>query len=66
MDAAGKLTLTAANDNLSIHEDKARGVYVKGLTDVYVGSEGDVYKVMRAGANSRAVSSTSELCRFWS
>lgn len=49
----------AQNDNLSIHEDKARGVYVKGLTDVYVGSEADVYKVMRAGGSSRAVSSTS-------
>jgi hypothetical protein len=36
-------------------------VYVKGLTDVYVGSEADVYKVMRAGGSSRAVSSTSEL-----
>ena len=50
----------AQNDNLSIHEDKARGVYVKGLTDVYVGSESEVYKVMRAGGASRATSSTSE------
>lgn len=50
---------TAQNDNLSIHEDKARGVYVKGLTDVYVGSEMDVYKVMKAGGASRATSSTS-------
>ncbi|KAK4683958.1 kinesin family member 5, partial [Tremellales sp. Uapishka_1] len=50
--------LAPQNDNLSIHEDKARGVYVKGLTDVYVGSEAEVYKVMRAGGASRAVSST--------
>lgn len=34
---------------------------MKGLTDVYVGSEGEVYKVMRAGASSRATSATSEL-----
>ena len=54
----------AQNDNLSIHEDKTRGVYVKGLTDVYVGSETDVYKVMRAGGSSRAVSSTSKF-RLW-
>lgn len=53
----------AANDNLSIHEDKARGVYVKGLTDVYVGSENEVYKVMKAGGASRATSSTST-CPF--
>ncbi|CAD6590665.1 MAG: hypothetical protein TREMPRED_005838 [Tremellales sp. Tagirdzhanova-0007] len=51
--------LAPQNDNLSIHEDKTRGVYVKGLTDVYVGSETDVYKVMRAGGSSRAVSSTN-------
>lgn len=51
----------AHNDNLSIHEDKARGVYVKGLTDVYVGSENEVYKVMQAGGASRAVSATSKL-----
>lgn len=35
-------------------------MYVKGLTDVYVGSEAEVYKVMKAGGASRAVSSTSE------
>ncbi|KAL7422147.1 hypothetical protein Q5752_002790 [Cryptotrichosporon argae] len=47
------------NDNLSIHEDKARGVYVKGLTEVYVGSEAEVYMVMKKGGASRAVSSTN-------
>lgn len=52
--------LAPQNDNLSIHEDKQRGVYVKNLTDVYVGSEEDVYRVMKAGAASRAVSSTSK------
>ncbi|WVW83416.1 hypothetical protein I302_105436 [Kwoniella bestiolae CBS 10118] len=51
--------LAPQNDNLSIHEDKARGVYVKNLTDVYVGSEAEVYKVMKAGGSSRAVSSTN-------
>jgi hypothetical protein len=53
--------ISAQKDNLSIHEDKARGVYVKGLTDVYVGSKEDVYKVMQAGSASRSVSSTSKL-----
>ncbi|KAL1411173.1 hypothetical protein Q8F55_002123 [Vanrija albida] len=51
--------LAPHNDNLSIHEDKTRGVYVKGLTDVYVGSEAEVFKVMKAGGSSRAVSSTN-------
>lgn len=52
--------LAPQNDNLSIHEDKQRGVYVKNLTDVYVGSEEDVYRVMKAGGASKAVSSTSK------
>ncbi|WWC85238.1 uncharacterized protein L201_000100 [Kwoniella dendrophila CBS 6074] len=51
--------LAPQNDNLSIHEDKARGVHVKNLTDVYVGSESEVYKVMKAGGSNRAVSSTN-------
>jgi hypothetical protein len=50
--------IIAANDNLSIHEEKNRGVYVKGLTDVYVGSEMEVFDVMKAGARSRVVAST--------
>lgn len=51
---------TAQNDNLSVHEDKTRGVYVKNLSEYYVSSEEEVYKVMKAGGSSRAVSSTSE------
>ncbi|RXK39944.1 kinesin [Tremella mesenterica] len=51
--------LAPQNDNLSIHEDKARGVYVKGLTDVYVGSEVEVFKVMQAGGASRVVAATN-------
>lgn len=37
---------------------------MKGLTDVYVGSEAEVYKVMKAGGASRATSATSELRSF--
>jgi kinesin family protein 5 len=33
---------------------------VKGLTEVYVGSETEVYAVMKAGGASRAVSATRE------
>ncbi|ORX39658.1 putative kinesin [Kockovaella imperatae] len=51
--------LAPQNDNLSIHEDKQRGVYVKNLTEVYVGSESEVYKVLKAGGASRATSSTN-------
>lgn len=57
---------TAQNDNLPVHEDKARGVYVKDLTDFYVSSSLEVYEIMRQGGNARAVSATSQfglLCR---
>jgi kinesin family member 5 len=50
-----------------VHEDKARGVYVKDLTDFYVSSSLEVYEIMRQGGNARAVSATSEfgsLCLF--
>jgi kinesin family protein 5 len=46
-------------DNLPIHEDKAHGVYVKGLLEVYVGSSEDVYEVMRNGSGNRVVASTN-------
>lgn len=51
--------LNTRNDNLPIHEDKARGVYVKGLTEEYVSSAEEVYEVMRQGGSSRAVASTN-------
>ncbi|CAN6641170.1 hypothetical protein TRVA0_018S01948 [Trichomonascus vanleenenianus] len=51
--------LDPRNDNLSIHEDKARGVYVKDLSEEYVASAREVYDVMRQGAKVRAVASTN-------
>lgn len=53
--------LAAQNDNLQVHEDKARGVYVKGLSDYYVSSSQEVYEIMRTGGNARVTSSTSAL-----
>ena len=35
-------------------------MYVKGLSDFYVGGQADVYEIMRQGGLARAVSSTSE------
>lgn len=51
--------LVPANDNLPVHEEKNRGVYVKGLLEVYVSSVEEVYEVMRRGGNARAVSATN-------
>lgn len=52
--------LAPAHDNLPIHEDKTRGVYVKGLLEVYVGSLQEVAQVLDQGGQARATSSTSE------
>ncbi|KAJ3007907.1 hypothetical protein HKX48_008876 [Thoreauomyces humboldtii] len=51
--------LNPENDNLPIHEEKTRGVYVKGLLEVFVGSIGEVYEAMRRGQSSRMVAQTN-------
>ncbi|GLA27513.1 kinesin heavy chain [Aspergillus niger] len=51
--------LVPHNDNLPVHEEKSRGVYVKGLLEVYVSSVQEVYEVMRRGGTARAVAATN-------
>ncbi|BGP32653.1 hypothetical protein JCM10296v2_004434 [Rhodotorula toruloides] len=51
--------LSPENDNLPVHEDKQRGVYVKNLSEFYVGNSAEVYEVMRQGGSARAVSATN-------
>ncbi|KAH7396868.1 P-loop containing nucleoside triphosphate hydrolase protein, partial [Phaeosphaeria sp. MPI-PUGE-AT-0046c] len=51
--------LMPQNDNLPVHEEKNRGVYVKGLLEVYVASDDEVYEVLRRGGTARAVSATN-------
>lgn len=58
-------TTTASQDNLPIHEDKSKGVYVKGLLEVYVSSTEEVYEVMRRGSENRVVASTSKSAHFF-
>lgn len=55
------IALVAQNDNLQVHEEKSKGVYVKNLSDYYVSSAREVYEIMRQGGNARVVSSTSVL-----
>ena len=54
--------LAPQNDNLQVHEEKQRGVYIKGLSDFYVGSAAEVYEIMRQGGSARVTSSTSTFC----
>ena len=51
--------LKPANSNLPIHEEKGKGVYVKGLTELYVQSADEVYEIMRVGGEARKVASTN-------
>ena len=51
--------LVPQHDNLPVHEEKSRGVYVKGLLEIYVSSVQEVYEVMRRGGAARAVAATN-------
>lgn len=51
--------LVPHNDNLPVHEDKQRGVYVKGLTELYMSNVGEVYQVLERGGQARAVAATN-------
>ncbi|KAM6500506.1 kinesin heavy chain [Amanita muscaria] len=51
--------LAPQNDNLQVHEEKSRGVYVKNLSDYYVSNAREVYEIMRTGGSARVVSSTN-------
>lgn len=50
--------LNPVNDNLPVRENKARGIYVEGTTEVCVGSEEEVMNVMRTGQSNRSVGFT--------
>lgn len=58
------LDCVAQNDNLQVHEEKSKGVYVKGLSDYYVSSTKEVYEIMRQGAAARVVTATSRFMRM--
>ncbi|KAI9279770.1 kinesin heavy chain [Sporodiniella umbellata] len=51
--------LNPSSDNLAIHEDKSRGVYVKGLYEIYVANRDEVYTVMKNGGSNRVVAYTN-------
>jgi hypothetical protein len=53
-------SILAQNDNLQVHEEKNKGVYVKGLSDYYVSNAKEVYEIMRQGGNARVVTATSK------
>eukprot|EP00055_Hartaetosiga_balthica_P005059 m.14228 g.14228 ORF g.14228 m.14228 type:complete len:937 (-) comp4276_c0_seq1:155-2965(-) len=51
--------LCDGNNNLQIHENRERGVYVRHATELYMQDPEDVMDVMRAGAERRSVAATN-------
>lgn len=45
--------------NLKIHENKQQGVYVKDMTESYVGNEDEVYAILKIGNENRAIGVTN-------
>lgn len=45
--------------NLKVREEKTKGIWVEGATEVYVSSEQDVLDIIRAGSANRAIAETS-------
>ena len=51
--------LDPTKSNMQIKVDKNKGIYVADLTERYIGSDQDVYDIMRIGNENRKVASTS-------
>lgn len=51
--------LDPSKDNLKVHEEKGKGVYVGDVTETYVSEEAEVYAVMRLGGSNRSIAATN-------
>lgn len=51
--------LCDGNDNLQIHENRERGVYVRHATELYMQSPEEIMDVMRGGAERRSTANTN-------
>ena len=50
--------LDPSKDNLKVHEEKGKGVYMADLTENYIGEEREVYDIMKQGNANRSIAST--------
>jgi kinesin family protein 5 len=51
--------LDPKKDNLKVHEDPARGIFIGDATESYVGCEAEIFDAMRAGHYNRASAGTN-------
>ena len=49
---------TKTNVNLAIREDKVKGIYIAGVTEIYVTSQEELLAIMSTGALNRATAAT--------
>ena len=47
-----------SKDNLKVHEEKGKGVYMADLTEQYITTEREVYQIMKQGNSNRSTAST--------
>ncbi|KAJ7560266.1 hypothetical protein O6H91_04G121100 [Diphasiastrum complanatum] len=50
--------LDSRKDNLQVKEDKVRGIFIAGATEIYIQSEREMLQLLEAGVTSRAVGGT--------
>ena len=51
--------LEPSHDNLKIHEEKGKGVYMSDLTERYISEEREVYSIMKQGNTNRSIAATN-------
>lgn len=51
--------LDPSKDNLQVHEEKSKGIYVADVTETYVSDEREVYQIMKLGQSNRSIASTN-------
>jgi kinesin family protein 5 len=51
--------LDISKDNLKIHEDKNKGVYIGDVSETYIANELEVYDLMALGNRNRATACTN-------
>ncbi len=45
-------------ENLKIHEDKAKGIFISGVTESYVGDDSEIFTLLKIGNSNRSVGYT--------
>ena len=51
--------LDPKKDNLQVHEEKTKGIYIADVTETYVSDEREVYQVMKLGQSNRSIACTN-------